>query len=151
MYLDEDEFLDIIKKTPLVSIDLIVRDENQNILLGCRKNRPAQGKWFVPGGRIRKDESIANACSRISQKELGVHVSVDDTRFLGVYEHLYDDNVAGIPGFGTHYVVLGHEVTLPASQLSPPTEQHTEYRWLSERQILQDPDVHENTKLYFCE
>lgn len=62
--LAQHEFLEIVRLTPLVSIDLIVLDQAGDVLLGRRVNRPAQGMWFVPGGRIRKDETLADAFKR---------------------------------------------------------------------------------------
>jgi colanic acid biosynthesis protein WcaH len=45
-----ETFKTVIASTPLISIDLIVRNNQQQILLGKRLNKPAQGYWFVPGG-----------------------------------------------------------------------------------------------------
>src|SRR5687767_7562775 len=45
MRLDDDKFLKIIEATPLVSIDLIIRNAQGQVLLGKRLNRPAQGFW----------------------------------------------------------------------------------------------------------
>ena len=58
MELGDKEFREIIKNAPLVSIDLIVKNREGKILLGLRINKPAQNTWFVPGGRIRKDETL---------------------------------------------------------------------------------------------
>jgi colanic acid biosynthesis protein WcaH len=44
--LAEDTFKKIVASTALVSIDLLVRDTQGNILLGKRVNRPAQGAWW---------------------------------------------------------------------------------------------------------
>ena len=101
----------IVANTPLVSIDLVVRNGRGEILLGQRTNRPAQGMWFIPGGRIRKDESIQNAFLRLSREELGAAVPVDEAQILGVYEHFYPDNFS-VDGFSTHYVALGYQLTL---------------------------------------
>ena len=109
--LDSVLFSSIVAKTPLVSIDLVVRNGSGEILLGQRTNRPAQGMWFIPGGRIRKDESIQNAFLRLSREELGAAVPVDEAQILGVYEHFYPDNFSG-DGFSTHYVALGYQLTL---------------------------------------
>ena len=49
-HLSREEFLKVVENTPLVSIDLIVQDPQGRILVGYRKNRPAQNTWFVPGG-----------------------------------------------------------------------------------------------------
>jgi colanic acid biosynthesis protein WcaH len=61
MLINKQQFLEVISRTPLVSIDLVIRDSKNRILLGRRVNEPARGKWFVPGSRILKDESLDDA------------------------------------------------------------------------------------------
>lgn len=56
-----EKFLQTVDATPLVAIDLIVPNQNGGYLLGHRVNKPAQGFWFVPGGRIRKNERLDDA------------------------------------------------------------------------------------------
>lgn len=68
--LDQATFLNIVRDTPLVSIDLIIRNDQGAILLGQRCNKPAQGYWFVPGGRVLKNESLAQAFQRLCHEEL---------------------------------------------------------------------------------
>ena len=65
MTLSDSEFVDVVRNTPLVSIDLIISDPMGAILMGWRNNEPAKDTWFVPGGRIRKNERIAEAFERI--------------------------------------------------------------------------------------
>jgi colanic acid biosynthesis protein WcaH len=50
MFLEKDLFSTVIKSTPLVSIDLVVKNNRGQTLLGQRLNKPAKGFWFVPGG-----------------------------------------------------------------------------------------------------
>ncbi len=57
-FLEKDTFTKVIDCTPLISIDLVIENSSSEILLGYRNNRPAKGYWFVPGGRILKDESM---------------------------------------------------------------------------------------------
>ena len=59
--LDRETFIEVIRHTPLVSIDLIVTRDDGCVLLGQRLNEPARNYWFVPGGRIYKDEPLAHA------------------------------------------------------------------------------------------
>jgi len=148
-HLSHEEFLKVVENTPLVSIDLIVFDPEGRVLVGLRKNRPAQNTWFVPGGKIQKDERIADAIRRISEVELGVEISPDKAHIKGVYEHLYPDNFAEAPGISTHYIVLAYEVHLKSALLAPPPDQHANYKWLTIQEILGDPKVHVNTKAYF--
>jgi 8-oxo-dGTP pyrophosphatase MutT (NUDIX family) len=69
---------------------LIIRNPDQYVLLGLRTNEPAKGKWFVPGGVVRKYERLADAFARIVKAEIGLEASIGDAKFVGVYEHLYD-------------------------------------------------------------
>ena len=143
------EFIHILDKTPLVSIDLIVRNLQQQILLGLRNNRPAQNTWFVPGGRILKDETLDAAFARIAHKELGLALDRKYAAFMGVYEHFYRDNFAGVEGVTTHYVVLAHAITLDASQEIRADDQHARLEWMCEEEILANDQVHQNTRAYF--
>lgn len=149
--LDEATFRTVLAATPLVSIDLVVRRGDGKILLGLRNNRPAQGFWFVPGGRIRKGETLDVAFARLTRAELGVEIARSDCRLLGVYEHLYEDSVFGV-GDGapsTHYVVLGYAVPCTdALAAHLPLEQHARYAWFEPAEVLSTAAVHPNTKAY---
>src|SRR5581483_1199901 len=143
------EFADVIRLTPLVAIDLIVRTPGDRVLVGRRLNEPAKGLLFVPGSRISKNERLAAAFNRVTKEELGVEVPLSEARLVGVYEHLYPTNRFELPGFGTHYIVLAHELRLTLDATRLPRDQHGEYLWLTPAQILASADVHENTKVYF--
>ncbi len=148
--LSEADFMTVVRLAPLVSIDLIVTDGNRRVLVGQRRNRPAQDTWFVPGGRIGKDESLDAAFRRIVHNELGVaSAERSSARFYGVFEHRYDDNFAGTPGFGTHYIVLAYAMSLSGSVPIGRFDQHSGYEWLLADELLAREDVHENTKAYF--
>jgi colanic acid biosynthesis protein WcaH len=143
--LDDRNFLEVVRSTPLVSIDLIVRDSDGHILVGMRNNEPARGTWFVPGGRIYKDETVSRALSRISQAELGIELSDANVRFLDVYDHLYDTNFAEVDGVSTHYVVLAYEIARKLNLEDLPGEQHSRWAWVSRST---DKAVHPNTLAY---
>lgn len=148
MYLNHEDFYTVIQNTPLVSIDLIVKNMQGYILLGKRNNRPAQGYWFVPGGRIRKNESLAMAFERLTINELGQAFSIDEASALGVFEHLYLDGVFDYQ-LSTHYIVLAYELSIDYALELLPLEQHHKYQWFAINDLIEDADVHENTKAYF--
>ncbi|WP_368164179.1 GDP-mannose mannosyl hydrolase [Aeromonas sp. R6-2] len=149
-WLDKVQFQQIVAATPLISLDLIVRNGQGQVLLGRRLNRPAQGYWFVPGGRVRKDERLDAAFWRLTQEELGLAASRESARLLGPYEHFYADNFSGTE-FTTHYVVLGYELAWQGQQDALPISQHDQYRWFEVADLLQDPSVHQHTKDYFLD
>jgi len=148
-WLEAEDFERVVRLTPLVSIDMVVRSQEGHVLLGRRKNDPARNSFFVPGGRITKNESLEAAFQRITLAELGLQLELKQARFFGVYEHIYQENVFRKPGFGTHYVVLAYELALPEQPASLPTAQHEDYVWKTETEVLAWSAVHENTKAYF--
>jgi colanic acid biosynthesis protein WcaH len=148
-YLEPSDFADLIRYAPLVSIDLIVRNDEGQVLLGKRTNAPAQGFWFTPGGRIYKDEKLPAALSRVIVEELGIEVGTHEVRFIGVYDHIYPENVFGDPTYGTHYVVLAHELLLDTLPDALPTLEHSTYRWWEVEELVTSSEVHPYTRAYF--
>lgn len=147
MFLDSSAFSTILETTPLVSIDLIIEDTDRKILLGKRKNRPAQGFFFVPGGRILKNESLSSAFKRLTSVELGEAFDISHATLLGPYDHFYTDSIFGQTP-STHYVAIAYRLQVE-KLLSLPDAQHYEYRWFSVENLLVSPEVHKHTKAYF--
>lgn len=148
-WLDAETFRAVVDATPLVSIDLIVQDHEGRVLLGQRVNRPALNYWFVPGGRIQKNETLDAAFLRLTRAELGCEFQGDQAHFQGVYEHLYDDSVFG-ESLSTHYVVLAYRLKVHATDLQLPEQQHSDYHWWSPVDVLASEQVHSNTRAYFA-
>jgi colanic acid biosynthesis protein WcaH len=147
MFLSADDFAHVVKSTPLISIDLIVRNIQGNVLLGKRLNRPAQGSWFVPGGRVFKDEKLDDAFKRTVKTELGIDMDRAQSKFLGVYEHFYSNNVFN-EEFSTHYIVLAYEISVDEDSIIL-NNQHSSYRWFDEEALLSNLEVYKYTKEYF--
>ena len=144
-----EDFNNAVRLTPLVAIDLIIRSPEGRVLVGRRRNEPAKGTFFTTGGRITKNETLANAFNRISLAELGVKRHIEEATFLGVFEHFYSTNNQEVPGFGTHYVVLAYEITAQENDLRLPQDQHGEFAWMPVADLLRNSNVHENVKAYF--
>jgi colanic acid biosynthesis protein WcaH len=146
--LSSEAFLAVVRDAPLVSIDLLVEDPDGRLLVGLRSNEPARGFWFVPGGRVRKGERLAEALRRIAEGELGQPLALDDCRLDGVYEHHYTTNFAEAEGITTHYVVLAYRVRLDPLPPLRPDGQHQQLRWLTPEELRMDPSVHPYTRVY---
>lgn len=151
--LDATTFLNVVGATPLVSIDLVIVRGGVEVLLGLRTNRPAQGRWFVPGGRIVKNERLQQALVRIAEDELGLgkvlETGVLKSTLLGVFEHFYADSFAGNDEVSTHYVVLAHVMCVDADFMLPKHDaQHAALRWWPLTDALTSDQVHRFTKDY---
>lgn len=149
MFLSQETFYAIINNTPLISIDLIVKNTQGQVLLGKRNNPPAQNFWFVVGGRIRKNETITDAFARLTLQELGQSFSLRHAKFIAPYQHFYDDSIFG-NNISTHYVVLAYELVVDDLN-NLPIEQHSRYQWFNIDEILNNDRVHQYTKDYFKE
>ena len=142
--LDNQTFKTVISSTPLISIDLLVKKDNK-ILLGKRISKPAQGYLFSIGGRVYKNETIDSAMLRIAKNELNIELKLIP-RFIGVFEHFYDDSI--YHGLSTHYINLAYEIEIQET-LNLPTKQHNEYLWLAIDELLKSKQVHKYIKNYF--
>ena len=119
----DEAWATVVRHAPIVSVDLVVRVDG-GVLLGRRQNAPAEGEWFIPGGRVHKGEPLEDAVHRVAREELGVDVRID--RQLGVYEHHYD--TSEVPGVdGKHYVPIGYVVD-PETDAFEPDDQHAALR-----------------------
>ncbi|NMM38077.1 MAG: GDP-mannose mannosyl hydrolase [Glaciimonas sp.] len=148
-FLPAELFANVVAHAPLVAIDLIVTDAQGAVLLGLRNNPPAQGYWFVPGGRIRKNETIDTAFMRIAEDELGYAMHIGRSRLMGVFEHFYDVNFAGVTGASTHYIVFAYQLQTEYPLLALSRQQHSQTVWMQPDQAKQHPLVHPYTHAYF--
>lgn len=149
--LSKEVFLGVVDATPLVAMDLVVVRGGNEILLGLRNNRPARGFWFVPGGRIRKNEPMQAALARVAKDELGLEAGQlpSPPMHMGAFEHFYADCFAGDTGVSTHYVVMGNLVQLPeGAELAAADTQHSALRWWPLAEASASDLVHRFTKDY---
>lgn len=69
---------------PLATVDVVIFHHNLFILTK-RAISPYKGLWHLPGGIIRKGETLESAVKRVVKKEL--NVDIDIKKFIGVYEN----------------------------------------------------------------
>lgn len=68
--LPEEIFLFASEITPMVNVDLLVRDDKGRILLAWRNDNWYGSGWHVPGGIIRVKETYDDRIQRCAMKEL---------------------------------------------------------------------------------
>ena len=147
-YVKEDEYLKIIEKSPIVSIDLLIFNHLGELLLGKRNNEPGKNSLFVPGSRLRKNEDTRKAITRIADEELGISVNNAEFKLLGTYNHLYSNNFKN-DNFSTHYICFAYSLILNKPMNPIADSQHANFCWLSTENIVKNPEVHINVKSYF--
>jgi colanic acid biosynthesis protein WcaH len=88
------------------------------------------------------------AFKRLTLNELGVELNIDKAGFIGPFEHFYVDNVSG-ECLSTHYIALCYRLLVDDTLLNLPTEQHSQYKWISVDELLSDAEVHKHSRWYF--
>jgi len=73
--LPEDLFLFVSRITPLVNVDLLIKNEQNHTLLTWRDDSYHPAGWHVPGGIVRFKESFATRIKAVAAGELGAKVN----------------------------------------------------------------------------
>ena len=155
MYLKKESFRNIVKFSPIAAIDLCILNKSNEILLGKRINPPAKNLFFVPGGRIRKGETLFIATKRILNSEISYDITKEKfnkINLLGVFEHFYEDNFTGDNSFSSHYIVIAYKIPLDIINKSKSNilnNQHEEYIWYNKKNFNdKDIKIHTYSKAY---
>lgn len=98
--LPEDVFLFVSRLTPLINVDLLIRDAQGQILLTWRDDAIFGQGWHVPGGCIRLGESFGDRISAVAKGELDATVAFQQEP-LQVY-HTVDKTRSS----RTHHITL---------------------------------------------
>ena len=72
--LPEEIFLFVTSVTPMVNVDLLIKDERHRTLLTWREDAFYPPSWHIPGGIIRHKETFCDRIHAVAQSELGAKV-----------------------------------------------------------------------------
>uniref|UniRef100_A0A7V3N4T5 NUDIX hydrolase n=1 Tax=candidate division CPR3 bacterium TaxID=2268181 RepID=A0A7V3N4T5_UNCC3 len=75
--LPEEVFLLISRLTPMVNVDLLIKDTLDRTLLTWREDDYFGSGWHIPGGIVRFKELIADRIKIVAKEELGMEVEFD--------------------------------------------------------------------------
>ena len=71
---------------PIPSVEAIIMKDDSLLFLR-RKNSPAKGEWWFPGGRIRKGETFKETLFRKVKEETGLNIEI--INLVGVYNRIF--------------------------------------------------------------
>lgn len=75
--LPEEVLLFLTENTPMVNVDLLIRDKENRILLSWRDDEFCGCGWHVPGGIIRLKETLEERIQKTALNEIGCTVTFD--------------------------------------------------------------------------
>ncbi|HEY5923397.1 MAG TPA: NUDIX hydrolase [Kofleriaceae bacterium] len=97
--------------TPIVAVGAFVFDREGRVLLVERAQEPGKGQWTVPGGRLERNETLAQAVAREVREETGLIVEVG--ALACVVERMGDD---------FHFVILDYHARVIGGTLAPASD-----------------------------
>lgn len=103
--IDKAIYSEIHRLMPIPCVDLVII-KNDKILLVKRKEEPAKGQYWFPGGRILRNESFKEASVRLALKEVGLHI--DKIENIGIGNLEFKEDPFGHNN-GTHAVTFVHK------------------------------------------
>jgi 8-oxo-dGTP diphosphatase len=114
---------------PEVCVGAIAVDDAR-VLLVRRGHGPAAGSWSVPGGRVERGETLAEAVVRELAEETGLEGVCDD--LIGWVERIGD---------WYHYVVLDFRVTVLDPRDPVAGDDAAEAAWVAVEELASLPLV----------
>jgi ADP-ribose pyrophosphatase YjhB (NUDIX family) len=72
-YIPIESYEQITRQLPIASVEALIVIDGALLFLK-RKNPPAKGEWWFPGGRIRKRETLQEALEREIKEETGLEI-----------------------------------------------------------------------------
>jgi len=123
-YLPEQEYLNIIDHIPLCCVDVIVV-HNKKVLLIKRGQSEPKSVWWLPGGRIYKNETWEAAVKRKVKAETGFDVRIVSQSKS--YEDFVKEKVpSGIHCITTVFVTVPIDTSIVVSL----DETIDDYKWI---------------------
>jgi len=125
-FIEKELYDKICAVVPIVCVDIVVVSEKK-FLLGKRKNNPAKGQWFFPGGRMYKNETVERAAIRKAREEIGLSLKKKDLEILGFGETIFKEG-RGVDK-NRHTVNIVFKVATRSKRFHFDKTQHAQLRW----------------------
>lgn len=108
--LPDDVFYYVSRTTPLVNVDLLIKDERERCLLAWRDDALAGTGWHVPGGIVRYRETFDTRVRKVAELEIGIGALEYDSTPAAINQIIRPEaNVRG------HFISILYRCFLPSS------------------------------------
>ena len=93
-WIPDEIYRGFLASMPLACVDIAIIHRGA-VLLVKRKDAPARGQWWLPGGRIWKGETMRATAARKAREEVGIKCHVGP--IIHTAETIFPDGPGGIP------------------------------------------------------
>ena len=123
MIIEKELYHKISHLIPIPCVDLLVSDNTGRILMLKRKNPPAKGHWWFPGGRIFFCERRIDSVFRKLKQECGLNP--ETVKEVGTFDLIFDQIP---PEYASHGITTLYHVTV-LNEIVQLDDQSCKYKW----------------------
>lgn len=106
--LPDNVFYYISRTTPMVNVDLLIKDESERTLLSWRNDSYAGKGWHIPGGIVRFKETLEKRVEKVAESEVGTAVRFDPMP-IALNQIFHERDIRG------HFISLLYKCFLPGT------------------------------------
>jgi len=121
----EKLYKDILKNIPIACVDVCIV-YNGCILLVKRNTPPAKDQYWIPGGRVQKDELLITCAHRKALEETGILCNVGP--IIHTQETLFNDGPHDIPVHSINVCFLLYPIDAVNVKLDSYS---SDYKWVN--------------------
>lgn len=125
-FIPDKLYFQILENLPIACIDIAIVAQGA-VLLVKRKDAPAKGQWWVPGGRVLKGEMMREAAARKAREEVGIRCQVGP--IIHTAETIFPDGPNNIP---VHSINSCFFLYPTQSSFRPELDDHhADFKWVN--------------------
>jgi len=122
-HINQKTYNTILENMPILCVDGVIVNSNNEVLLLRRKNEPALNQWWFPGGRVLKNEKLESSILRKIKEETNLSVSVQ--KIIGITETIFDTGPFNIP---VHTINITY-LLKPTTNSIKIDKDHSDFIW----------------------
>lgn len=104
--LPEEIFFFASRITPMINVDLLIKDKNGRTLLSWRDDEFYNKGWHIPGGIIRYKETAEQRIQKVAKQEIGTKVKFEP-RPIAIHQFFAKHKTRG------HFISLLYKCFVP--------------------------------------
>lgn len=121
----EKLYREFLERMPLACVDVAIVYRGR-VLLVKRKDAPARGQWWVPGGRVWKGEMMRGTAARKALEEVGIECHIGP--IVHTAETIFDDGPGGIAVHSINACFFAYPVESTAR--AKLDRHHASHKWV---------------------
>jgi colanic acid biosynthesis protein WcaH len=130
--IETDLYNKIIDVLPIICVDGFIFNDNNEVLLLKRLQYPAMNEWWVPGGRVLKNEKLINAINRKIKEEINLEFEIVNQ--CGITETIFDKK---------HTINICYLLKLIGNNIPEINySEHSEYGWFNLNNLPSELNIH---------